>query len=83
MLFISKVYLGRLIFPVADTSTEGTPNLNCVILAIPSFMSVLTSSCLKAVSPPNNQDTTQPTKQINPAKDLESQVKKGLKGLFK
>ena len=34
-------------------------------------------------SPPNNQDTTQPTKQINPAKDLESQVKKGLKGLFK
>ena len=31
----------------------------------------------------NNQETTEPTEQRNPTKDLESQVKKGLQGLFK
>jgi len=32
---------------------------------------------------PNNQEAAEPTEQRNPTKDLESQVKKGLQGLFK
>lgn len=31
----------------------------------------------------NNQETTEPSEQRTPTKDLESQVKKGLQGLFK